>query len=91
MKNMNPQPISLEEWRQIIAVRAVREAWGLADDVTPSDFADSVYAAKFDFFSGSPGYVGDLYILQGDALTGYSPIVLRRADDGTLMVSNEEN
>ena len=50
-----------------------------------------MYAAKFDFFSGSPGYVGDLYILQGDALTGYPPIVLRRGDDGTLIVSNEEN
>ncbi len=88
---MNPQPISQEEWGQIIAVPAVREAWGLADDVTQSEFAGSVCAAKFDFFSGSPGYVGDLYILQGDALTGYSPIVLRRADDGTLIVSNDEN
>jgi len=90
MKNMNPQPISLEEWRQIIAVPAVREAWGLEDDVKPSDFAGSVYAAKFDFFSGSPGYVGDLYILQGDALTGASPMVLRRADDSSLVVCNEE-
>ena len=88
---MKPKLISPEEWREIIAVPAVREAWGLADDVTPSEFAGSVYAAKFDFFSGSPGYVGDLYILQGDALTGYSPMVLRRDDDGTLaVVRNEE-
>ena len=87
---MNPQPISLQEWRQLIAVPAVREAWGLADDVTPSEFAGSVYAAKFDFVSGSPGYIGDLYILQGDALTGYSPMVLRRDDDGTLAVVRNE-
>ncbi len=87
---MNPQPISLEEWGQIIAVPAIREAWGLTDDVTPSDFASSVYAAKFDFFSGSPGYVGDLYILQGDALTGASPMVLRRVDNSSLVVCNEE-
>ncbi len=92
MKNMNPQPLSPDEWRQITALPAVREAWGLEDDVKPSDFAGSVYAAKFDFVSGSPGYVGDLYILQGDALTGYSPMVLRRADDGTLaVVRNEEH
>jgi hypothetical protein len=92
MKNMNPQPISLEEWGQIIAVPAVREAWGLADDMTPGEFAGSVYAAKFDFVSGSPGHIGYLYILQGDALTGYSPMVLRRADDGTLaVVRNEEH
>ena len=70
---------------------AVREAWGLEDDMTPSDFAGSVYAAKFDFVSGSPGYVGDLYILQGDALTGHSPLVLYRAEDGRLIVSNDEN
>jgi len=87
MSNMNPQPISPEEWREIIAVPAVREAWGLEDDVEPSDFAASVYAAKFDFVSGSPGYFGDLYILQGDALTGDPPMVLRRANDGTLLVS----
>jgi hypothetical protein len=71
MKNMNPQFISPKEWEQIIAVPAVREAWGLEDDVSPGEFAGSVYAAKFDFVSGSPGYIGDLYILQGDALTGY--------------------
>ena len=88
---MNPQPISLEEWGQIIAVPAVREAWGLEDDVTPSDFAGTVYAAKFDFVSGSPGYFGALYILQGDALTGDPPMVLRRGKDGALVVCNEEN
>jgi hypothetical protein len=92
MKNMNPQPISLEEWRQIIAVPEVREAWGPEDDVKPSDFAGTVYAAKFDFVSGSPGYFGDLYILQGDALTGDPPMVLIRANNGTLVVvRNEEH
>jgi hypothetical protein len=92
MSNMNPQPISPEEWRQIIAVPEVREGWGLADDVTASEFAGSVYAAKFDFVSGSPGYFGDLYILQGDALTGDPPMVLIRAKDGTLaVVRNEEH
>jgi hypothetical protein len=86
MTTMNPQPLSPEEWGEIIAVPAVREAWGLEDDVTPSDFAGSVYAAKFDFVSGSPGYFGDLYILQGDAL-GEPPMVLTRANDGKLLVS----
>jgi len=87
MSDMKPYPLSQEEWKQVIAIPAVREAWGLADDVSPSEFAGSVYGVKFKFVSGSPGYVGDLFILQGDALTGYPPIVLRRADDGTLVVS----
>ncbi len=39
---------------------------------------------KFDFASSmAPGYVGDLYILQGDALG--EPIVLIRKD-GILLV-----
>jgi hypothetical protein len=87
MKDMNPYPLSQEEWKQIVAVPAVREACGLEDDLSPSDFAESVYGVKFKFGSGSPGYVGDLYIVQGDALTGYPPIALRRADDGSLLVS----
>jgi hypothetical protein len=28
----------------------------------------SLYAAKFDFQSGSPGYVGPVWVLMGDAL-----------------------
>lgn len=84
---MKPYSLSQEEWEQVIAVPAVREAWGLEDDVSPSYFAWTVYGVKFNFFSGSPGYVGDLYILQGDALTGDPPMVLRRDGDGTLVVS----
>jgi hypothetical protein len=87
MKDMNPHPLSPEDWQQIVAVPAVRAAWGLRDDEGLDEFAVQAYAAKFNFSSGGPGYVGDLYILQGDALTGYPPIVLRRADDGTLLVS----
>jgi hypothetical protein len=36
------------------------------------------YGVKFAFHSGSPGYVGDLYILQGDCLTGDPPCVFIR-------------
>ena len=34
---------------------------------------------------GSPGYVGDLFILQGSHLTGDAPFVLRRGETGTLI------
>lgn len=87
MSDTNPYPLSQEEWQEIITIPAVREAWGLDAEEKPSDFAERVYAAKFKFVSGSPGYVGDLYILQGDALTGDAPMVLRRADDHTLVLA----
>ena len=51
-----------------------------------AEFAARVYAAKFDFQSGSPGHVGDLYILEGDALTDEGPMVLRRDSGGSLVV-----
>lgn len=86
MKNMNPYPLSHEEWQEIIRVPAVREAWGLTDE-DENEFAAQVYAAKFKFSSGSPGYVGDLYILQGDALTDAPPIVLGRDDDDHTLVA----
>lgn len=72
-----PIKISAEEWLEILQIQEIREAWGLTDE-TPEEFANWVYGVKFDFVSGSPGFVGDLYILQGDALTGFPPITLIR-------------
>lgn len=86
MKDNNPQQLTEAEWKEIASLLVVKEAWGLDDDSTPEEFASLVYAAKFDFVSGSPGYVGDLYVLQGDALTDVSPMVLRRDKDGKLIV-----
>ena len=64
----------------------VRDACGIQDE-TPEQFANMVYGVKFNFVSGCPGYVGDLYILQGDALTGYAPMVLMRKN-GALALAN---
>ena len=69
----------------MIALPEIREAWGLDDTTTATDFAASVYAAKFHFVSGGPGYCGDLYILHGDAL-GAPSMVLTRDDTGALEV-----
>jgi hypothetical protein len=77
-----PIEISLPEWAEIMKLPVIRESWGLQDE-TPEEFADMVYGVKFDFSSGAPGYVGDLYILHGDAL-GEPMTLIRR--DGTLTV-----
>ena len=47
--------------------------------MTVQNFKSVVYGVKFDFVSGSPGYVGDLFILLGDALS--DPMTLIRDDD----------
>lgn len=72
-----PQEISLAEWEEIMQVPVIRDSWGLENE-TPEEFAGMAYGVKFDFVSGSPGYVGDLYILHGDALG--EPMTLIRVD-----------
>lgn len=68
-------------------IPAIRESWGIEDNTTVTEFSSQVYAARFDFISGSPGYVGDLFILQGDTLTGDAPFVVLRDQQGHLAVS----
>jgi hypothetical protein len=81
-----PKEISSAEWKEIVQLPVIRESWGLQDDEGPEQFADMVYGVKFDFVSGiAPGYVGDLYILHGDALS--EPMVLIR-QDRDLVVAN---
>jgi hypothetical protein len=72
-----PLEISTEEWKEIMQVPEVRESWGIENE-TPEEFAEMVYGVKFEFMSGSPGYVGNIFILQGDTLTGDSSFVLLR-------------
>jgi hypothetical protein len=83
-----PHLLSTKEWAELMAVPEVRDGCGLEIEETPEAFAEMVYAAKFHFHSGSPGYVGDLYILQGDTLTGDLPLVLLRNDAGGLELAN---
>jgi hypothetical protein len=87
MRNYTTKPleISLPEWQEIMEVPEVRDSWGIENE-TPEEFASMVYGVKFNFISGSPGYIGDLYILQGDVLTGDSPFVLGRYDGKLQLV-----
>jgi hypothetical protein len=84
-----PHPLTQADWDEIGALVNIRQSWGVEDDGKFADFAaDNIYGVKFNFHSGAPGYVGDLYILQGDALTGDAPFVLIRDRSGKLIVSN---
>ena len=73
-----PLKVSTDELKEIYEL--VGHKWGLEFE-SPNEFAhwaDSVYAVMFRFHSGAPGYVGDLFIVQGDMLTGHPPIMLIR-------------
>ena len=74
-----PKTLTTAEWNEIAALPLVRDAWGLDGDDpgTAGALLDSMtYGAKFDFTSGSPGYVGELFVLIGDGLD--VPLVLSR-------------
>jgi hypothetical protein len=86
MSDMNPYPLTQAEWKEIRDIPVVRDAWGTEDNEDLAVLSSQIYAVKFNFVSGGPGYVGDLFILQGDALTGDQPFVLRRGQDGKLVI-----
>jgi hypothetical protein len=85
MEDTKPYPLTKAEWKEIMEIPDIRDSWGIDKDTTLADFSAEVYAAKFKFISGSPGYVGDLFILQGSHLTGDAPFVLRRDENGKLI------
>lgn len=73
------------EREEIAKLDWVRQQWG--EDSEAEFFkmlAATIYAVKFDYVSGSPGYCGDYFILQGDAL-GENPIQLVRNREGNLV------
>jgi hypothetical protein len=86
---IRPNEITRAEWNEIGALEAIRQSWGLEDDEDFADFAlENIYGVKFDFHAGSPGYVGDLFILQGDALAGDPPFMLIRDQSGKLVLTD---
>ncbi|MGA2733718.1 MAG: hypothetical protein ABSG35_14160 [Syntrophobacteraceae bacterium] len=63
-----PKALNSKEIEEIAAMKSVRQMWGAenAEEMIKMLQGD-IYAAKFDYMSGGPGYVGDLYVLLGDA------------------------
>jgi hypothetical protein len=86
MEDTRPHSLTSAEWKEIMEIPAIRESWAIETDTTVAEFSAQVYAARFDFVSGSPGYAGDLFVLQGSYLTGDAPMALRRDDKGKLIL-----
>lgn len=83
--NNKPMPLTDKEIRQIASLKAIQQMWGAESVEDMVDMLrDQVYAVKFSYVSGGPGYVGDYYILQGDALN--EPLQLIRDAAGQVVV-----
>ena len=77
--------LSDTELREVMAIPEVREGWGLTDDMPVDDFRSTVYGVKFNYITGSPGYFGDLYIIQDDSLE--APLTFIRRNRALKLVS----
>lgn len=89
--NNAPQPIPPDVWNEIARIPDVSEGYGI-DDIPEHErgsvLADSAYGAVFeDFATGGPGYIGPLYIVQGDGF-GAGPQVFTRGRDGRLELTD---
>lgn len=84
MHNQNPVPLTPEEWDEVATVREVREGWGLDAEEHGAYLAPLAYGVKFDFVSGTPGYVGDMFIIAGDGLSAPPLVLIRDANTRSL-------
>jgi hypothetical protein len=79
-----PTALSPTERKEIVSLPEFREAWGVTDE-TVEELMPRLYGVRFDFVSGGPGYVGPLYLIYGDAISG-QPLVVIREDSGLAVV-----
>ena len=64
-----PFALTREEIKEIASNLAIQEMWGAQSFSEMEDtLKSSCYAVKFQFVSGCPGYVGDLFVIHGDNL-----------------------
>lgn len=86
MTDNTPHALTDREWEELAGIEEVREAWGLEPGEGGAMLREcGTYAVRFDFVSGSPGYVGPLYLLKGDGDPTCHPLHFIR-QDGQLVL-----
>jgi hypothetical protein len=83
-----PKALTSKDIMEIAAIEDIQQMWGAENAAEMEEILDTtVYAVKFDYHSGSPGYVGDYFILQGDAI-GEPIELIRNNKERTLAIVN---
>jgi hypothetical protein len=83
-----PNALSPDEIKEIAAMEDIQQMWGAENAAEMEEMLETtVYAVKFNYHSGSPGYVGDYFILQGDALG--EALELIRNKDGQIVIIDD--
>jgi hypothetical protein len=83
--NNKPMALTSEEIKEIAAMEDIQQMWGAENSAEMEQMLHTeVYAVKFLYQSGGPGYVGGYFILQGEALG--EPLELIRTKEGAIEI-----
>jgi hypothetical protein len=86
-----PFALTAKEIKEIASFKDVQDAWGAENAADMEEILKGIYTVKFEFVNESPGYVGDLFIIQPGVLGGEFPVTrLIRNRKRQLEVLEEE-
>ena len=69
-----PFALTGDEIDEIAALPEIQALWGGETAEVMEQILKDIYTVKFHFMNGSPGYVGDLFIIQPEILSGHFPV-----------------
>jgi hypothetical protein len=74
---MTNKPFALTdvEIKEIASVKEIQELWAAENAADMKLTLSELYTAKFEFMNDSPGYVGDLFVIQPGYLSSELPVI----------------
>ena len=78
----NPFALTPKEIKEIASVQQIQDMWGADNSADMALILNDIYTIKFEYMNESPGYVGDLFIIQPGVLGSEYPV--------TRLIRNQE-
>ena len=69
-----PMALTADEIKEIAALPEIQDIWGGENAEVMNEILKDIYTVKFQYVNGSPGYAGDLFIIQPDVLGQEYPV-----------------
>ena len=70
----HPLALTADEIKEIASLPEIQASWGDENAAVMAQILKDIYTVKFHFVNESPGYVGDLYIIQPAVLGSEYPV-----------------
>ena len=69
-----PFALTLAEIKEIASLKEIQDVWGAEDAADMEQTLRDIYTVKFKYINESPGYVGDLFIIQPGVMGSDYPV-----------------